>query len=127
MQGLKTGLESGGTIMLVNATIGGKDAVDPVDALDDKHVMDVFGPVFSPVQITGVIFLKKCNGGVGEGVGTLTGFFNGARVSASMRAVNVSVGSYKKGVYLTEMHLGQADPATNTMTFAIMGFEKPRK
>lgn len=127
VQGLQTGTASGGTVMLVGASLGGMDSVDPIDALDDKHVLDVFGPVFKPVQIIGVIFIKQCSGGVGKGVDIVRGFFDSKRVSKSKSAVNVSVGNYKKGVYITSLQMGQADPVTNTMSFTLEGIEKPRK
>lgn len=128
VEGLPTGTESGGAIMLDEINIGGADSVAPTDALGDKHVMYVFGPAFKEVAISGTIYLKVCGaGGGGGGIGSVNSFFSSNRVSSSRKSVNVSIGSAKVGMYVTDMQFGAADAEKNTITFQIRGYARPRK
>lgn len=111
--------------MLDSIQIGGQDIVGPTDALGGKHVMYVFGETFKPVSVAGTIFIKNCSGI--DGLAALNGFFNSNRVSSGKKSVNVSVGSVKVGMYITDLTLGQADPNTNTITFQLGGYARPRK
>ena len=83
--------------------------------MGDKHVLYVFGPTFKQINIQGTIYLKVCGGG--DGIAAVNGFFNSARVSSSKRAVNVSLGGAKVGMYVTDLTFGQANAALNTITF----------
>lgn len=124
IDGLATDLDSTG-ITLDSIQIGGQDTVGPTDALGGKHVLYVFGQTFKPIQVSGTIYLKNCGGG--NGLAALNGFFNGNRVSSSKKSVNVSIGSIKVGMYVTDLTMGQADAQFNTVQFTISGFSRPRK
>lgn len=126
LQGLATGKGSGNTVMLTTANVGEKVSVDPVDALGDKHVLDVYGPVFQPVQIRGVIYVNTC-GGSGAGIDHVSKFFSSNRVDKNKAGVNLSVGNFKKKVYPYELIFGDADPSRQTVTFVINAIAKPRK
>lgn len=125
ISGLATGTEAGAAITLDQICIGGQDIVGPTDALGGKHVMYVFGETFKQIQISGTIYIKNCSGF--DGLAAVNSFFNSNRVSSRKSSVNVSVGSVKVGMYVTDFMLGQADPTYNTITFTITGYARPRK
>lgn len=127
LQGLNTGEADNKTVMLISANVGTKIAVDPVDALGDKHVLDVFGPVFQPIQIRGLIYVQSCQGDPGIGIIQVEQFFAANRVDTNKSGVNLSYGNFKKRVYPYELIFGDADPSRQTVTFVINTIGKPRK
>lgn len=127
LQGLNTGEANNKTVMLISANIGTKIAVDPVDALGDKHVLDVFGPVFQPIQIRGIIYAQSCQGDPGIGIIQVEQFFAANRVDTNKAGVNLSYGTFKKKVYPYELVFGGADATKQTIEFTINAIGKPRK
>lgn len=125
VEGLPSGHQARGAVIIDNIQLGAKDQVAPMDALGDKHTLYVFGPTFKPMLIQGTIYLKACE--VHDGVAIVNEFFEEHRVSKYPQHVNVSIDRIKTGMYITEMSFLESDANLNYIKFQIAGYAKPRK
>lgn len=112
---------SNGSIALFgNIMIADKDIYAPVVCTDNFRALYSFGKDFGSCTIAGTVFLGSCKGGTGKALGQLVSAFESDRLSKKKKPLRVSIaGTGAWPVYPVSLELTHADPARNSIDFAI--------
>lgn len=119
---LDPGIEvpDGAKVIIVGATVGGKDITQAISTLDSKHILYVYGESWDDIQIQGKLLLGQDN--AAASLESVKQWFESNRVSKRLSPVKLSTGS-SGGQYelMVEMlQLGTPDPATHIQPFTIV-------
>jgi hypothetical protein len=117
---LSPGLQSsagGGAILMDGVDGGESDSIFLVKTLDRKKYIYVFGEDFGELSIRGIALLGKATSG-GAAFSAVKSYFDTNRVSASNKAVTVSMpGSASMRCYIHQLSLGAPDSQYHAQPF----------